>query len=210
MITFLKKYAENFLSSQNGEDGILRECMNRGLSVFHCVEIGGHDGRYCSNTAFLIESDTAVVTGTFVETDFNLYSQCKSNWAHNPLVKCICSHVDGQNINAFVDDKCDVLSIDVDGGDYQIFEGLKAKPKIVIVEIDSSIPPDSDELNSDGACGYGPMVRLGIEKGYRLLCHTGNLIFVDGKFKHLFPEILGTHPIVDSELYFNRGWMKVA
>lgn len=207
MLSFLHKYAKNYYASQNGEEGILAECEIRGISIFHCVEIGGHDGRFCSNTAWLIESDTAVVTGLFVEADFNLYQKCVSNWKHNALVRCQCSRVDGNNVNAFVDDSCDLLSLDTDGSDYQIFKGLNAKPKIVIVEIDSSIPPDDPSFNSDGAAGYFRGVELGLEKGYFLLVHTGNLVFVRDDYRHLFPEVKG-NPMVDSELYFNRAWIK--
>jgi hypothetical protein len=101
-----------------------------------------------------------------------------------------------------------VLSIDVDGNDYLIFDGLKAKPKIVIVEIDSSLPPTHYGLfNADGGAGYAPMVMLGLDKGYFLLCHTGNLVLLDGKYKGLFPEVVG-HPIINADLYFNRSWVR--
>lgn len=207
MISFVNEYAENHVYSQNGEEGILEEVLLRirdpRVDVY-CVEIGGHDGKFCSNTAHLIEQGAH---GKFIETDWNLWKKCSDNYADNPRVKCICSHVDQYNINAFVDDKCDVLSLDTDGGDYHLFQGMKAKPKIVIVEIDSSFPPESDEVNSDGAGGYGPMVRLGISKGYFLLAHTGNLVFVDDKYRELFPEIVGDG-IENAELYFNRGWVK--
>lgn len=216
MISFVNIHARNLFYSQNGEEGILIACARRFIdnSVFpsehtrpwgvHCVEIGAHNGRFCSNTALLINS---YASGLFVESDWNLYQQCVENYKDNPRVRVQCCHVDGKNINAFVDDSCDVLSVDVDGGDYQIFEGLKAKPKIVIVEIDSSIRPDSDELNADGACGYGPMVRLGIEKGYFLLAHTGNLIFVHNQYRDLFPEILGDGSS-NWGSYFKRDWLK--
>lgn len=208
MLSFLNKYGVNYLCSQNGEEGILAECQKRGIGIFHCIEIGGHDGRFCSNTAWVIESDIRVVTGLFVEAEYDRYLQCKSNWAHNPLVRSQCCRVDGKNINAFVHDDCDLLSLDTDGSDYLIFNGLIAKPKIVIAEIDSSIPPNSYEFNSDGAAGYARMVELGIEKGYFLLVHTGNCVFIREDFRHLFPEVKGKHPLIDSEYYFNRAWLK--
>lgn len=207
MITFVNKYAANHVHSQNGEEGILEECLFRIRDPrrdVHCVEIGANDGRFCSNTAHLIEQGAS---GLMVESDWNLYQQCKANWQHNGRVRVQCCHVDSDNINAFVDDSCDVLSTDTDGADYQIFQGLQAKPKIVIVEIDSSIPPNLNEFNSGGGAGYMPMVQLGIEKGYFLLCHTGNLVFVGEQYRDLFPEIQGD-PFVESELYFNRGWLK--
>lgn len=209
MLSFLNQYAKNYLASQNGEEGILLECQRRGISIFHCVEIGAYDGRFCSNTAWVIESDIRAVTGLFVEADYNRYLQCKTNWAHNQNVRSQCSRVDGHNINAFVDDRCDLLSIDTDGSDYEIFAGLKARPKIVIMEIDSSIPPNVQGFNANGGVGYFTGVELGIERGYFLLCHTGNLVFVRDDYKHLFPEVKSKHPLIDSEYYFNRSWLKV-
>ena len=207
MLSFLNQYAHNF-HSQNGEDGIIVECVGRmGLPFGHAVEVGGNDGQWMSNTRHLIESGWS---GLFVEANYDLYLKCKANWRHNPKVRSQCSRVDGKNINAFVDDRCDLLSLDTDGGDYQIFAGLEAKPKIVIMEIDSSIPPNDPSFNSDGAAGYFRGVELGLEKGYFLLCHTGNLVFVDEQYKHLFPEVKSRHPLIDSEFYFNRAWLKEA
>ncbi len=216
MLSFLHKYARNLFYSQNGEEGVIIQCVRRladnGVlrsdSQGHCVEIGGHDGKYCSNTALLIDSHWS---GLFVEADYNLYLQSKANWAHNPNVRSQCCYVDGKNINAFVDERCDLLSLDTDGSDYLIFDGLKAKPKpkIVIAEIDSSLNPEFASFNNDGAANYFAMALLGITKGYFLLCHTGNMVFVDGKYKHLFPEIAGD-PLRDIDLYFNRAWLKEA
>lgn len=206
MLSFLNQYAANYLASQNGEEGILQECQKRGINLFHCVEIGGHDGRFCSNTAWVIESDIRVVTGLFVEADYDRYLQCKSNWVHNPNVRSQCCYVNGDNINAFVDERCDVLSLDTDGSDYAIFKGLQARPKIVIVEIDSSIEPPSEHVNSDGGVGYWTMTTLALERGYFVLCHTGNLVLVHQDYAHLFPECT-PHPLKEWQLYFNRGWV---
>lgn len=208
MLSFLEKYAKNHVFSQNGEEGILIECLHR-MAIAgqgYAVEIGGHDGRYCSNTALLLENGWS---GLFIEADYNLYLKCKENWKHNPRVRSQCCCVDENNINAFVDERCDVLSIDTDGPDYMIFDGLKAKPKVVIVEIDSGLNPEFASFNNDGAANYFAMTLLGITKGYFLLCHTGNLVFVDEQYKELFPEIEGD-PLVDIDLYFNRSWLKAA
>lgn len=220
MLSFLNQYAKN-VHSQNGEDGIISECADRlelagwlgdkeppageAWKPGHCVEAGGNDGQWMSNTRLLLENGWS---GLFVEASYDLYLKCKQNWQHNPKVRSQCSRVDGKNINAFVDDSCDLLSLDTDGSDYEIFAGLRAKPKIVIIEIDSSIPPNDPSFNSDGAAGYFRGVELGLEKGYFLLCHTGNLVFIDEKYKHLFPEVKSRHPLIDSEFYFNRAWLK--
>ena len=204
MLSFYERYRKDFAFSQNGEEGILLECVRRmGIESGHCVEVGGHDGLYCSNTAYLIQRG---FSGLFVEADYDRYLQSRANWANNPSVRHQCCKVDGGNVNAFVSD-CDIFSTDTDGSDYRIFSGLKARPKIVIVEIDSSIEPPSEEFNSDGAPGYWPMTVLGLEKGYFLLCHIGNLIFVRDEYKYLFPEI-DKHPLIEWEYFFNRAWVR--
>lgn len=205
MIEFVNKYGSN-VHSQSGEDGVIQECVKRiPITNKVCVEVGGNDGLWLSNTRLLIDQGWC---GRFIESDYNLYLKSKANWAHNPKVTCQCSRVDGKNVNAFVDDSCDVFSSDTDGVDYEIFSGLKAKPKIVIVEIDSSFPPDVEGVNSDGGVSYRLMVELGLTKGYQLICHTGNLLFCDKVYKNLFPEIAGVHPLVEAEKYFNRSWLR--
>lgn len=205
MLSFLHKYASPGRYSQNGETGILNEALRRmGITQGHCVEIGANNGYYCSNTAELIEQGW---TGLFVEADYELYKTCAQNWGFIGGVRAQCSRVDANNINAFVDDRCDVLSLDTDGSDYLIFDGLKARPKIAIVEIDSGLDPAFSSFNSDGAANYFAMALLGISKGYFLLCHTGNMVFVLEQYKSLFPEVEGD-PLRDIDLYFNRAWLK--
>lgn len=206
MLSFLNKYGYN-THSQNCEDGVIQECVKRmGLTTRFAIETGGNDGLWLSNIRLLLEQGWG---GLYIEADYNLYLQCKQNWAHNPKVRSQCCYVDERNINAFVDDSCDLLSLDTDGSDYVIFDGLKAKPKIVIAEIDSSLNPDFASFNQDGGANYFAMTLLGITKGYFLLCHTGNIIFVDEQYKQLFPEIVGDS-LTDIEHYFNRAWMKEA
>lgn len=208
MLSFLHQYAKDYVFSQNGEEGVILEALIRiDVNKGHCVEIGGADGRFCSNTALLLQHD--YWTGLFVEADYNLYLKCKENWKDDPRVRSQCSYVDERNINAFVDDRCDLLSLDTDGGDYRIFCGMKARPKIVIVEIDSSLPPDKEVFNADGAAGYWAMTVAALERGYFVLCHTGNLVLLRQEYGHLFPEI-DKHPLVDYEHFFNDAWLKGA
>lgn len=207
MINFTEKYARNIVYSQNGEEGILIECARRmGIVSGYAVEIGGHNGLYCSNIAYLLRSGWA---GKFVEANYDLYLESKANWAHSLKVFHQCSRVDGRNVNAFVDERCDVLSLDTDGADYRIFEGLQARPRIVITEIDSSLDPTYSSFNKEGAANYFASLLLGLTKGYFLLCHTGNMIFVRNDLRELFPELEGD-PLVDIDLYFKRDWVKAA
>lgn len=205
MLSFLRQYADNGRYSQNGEQGIINEALRRiGIVKGHCVEIGANDGYYCSNTAHLIEQGW---TGTYVEADYELYKKCFQNWSFTNQVRVQCCRVTSQNIDIFVDNRCLVLSLDTDGSDYEIFKAVKAKPKIVIVEIDSSYPPDIVAFNKDGAGTYRNTVELGIVKGYFLLAHTGNLIFVASEHRSLFPGIEGDG-LGNAELYFNKGWLR--
>lgn len=206
MITFYNKYSKNYYSSQNGEEGLLEECLKRiPTKTKLCVEVGGNDGVWLSNTAWLIKFNGW--SGKFVEADFDLWQKSCENWKAFANVKSQCSFVNESNIDAFVSADCEVLSIDTDGVDYKIFKAMTHKPKIVIIEIDSSIHPYEDVFNRDGGAGYMPMVRLGIEKGYFLLCHTGNLIFIDQQYRDLFPEIVGDGLMNKSE-YFKKDWLK--
>lgn len=208
MLEFLNKYKKDYIYSQNGEEGIIQECLKRmNITMGHCVEIGANDGKWCSNTALLIDNGWSA---KMVEADFKLWQKCCETWKDNPKVSSQCSMVDAYNVNAFVKEDCVVLSIDTDGHDYYIFRALKEKPPIIIVEIDSSIAPYSEEkFNSEGGASYSVMTELAIEKGYFLLCHTGNLVLVDNKYKGLFSEITAD-PLIEHDLYFNKSWLKAA
>src|SRR6185369_10242652 len=136
MISFAKKYGEN-VYSQNGEDGILLEILKR-LKMLKgvCVEFGGHDGSYCSNTKILKEAGW---------TSY-MYDVC-------PLNKEVEERkITPENVNDLP--KCNVLSIDVDGEDFRIWQAYKGKPEIVIIEINSSFPPDVYHYSKETGCSY--------------------------------------------------------
>jgi hypothetical protein len=50
------------------------------------------------------------------------------------------------------------------------------------------------------------MVKLAIEKGYFLLAHTGNLVFVDKQYRKLFPEVKGDG-VKNFHEYFKCDWL---
>lgn len=202
MQEFYQKYGRNIKYSQNGEEGILLESLKRiGLSdKGNCVEFGAHNGNYCSNTMLLIDKGWH---GTMIEADVRLFELLLQN-SKSKNVSAFSVSICPANINDFVLGDVDVLSIDTDGdNDYDCFAALKSKPKIVIIEINSSFEP---EVVGRKDC-YTEMVALAFSKGYFLLCHTGNLIFIDNIYRPLFPEIIG-NGIFNSELYFNRSWLK--
>jgi xylulokinase len=74
-----------------------------------------------------------------------------------------------------------ILSIDIDSSDLDIWESLtRYKPKIVVIEINSSIPPgvylrQGHHVNGNS---FTATLAVGKVKGYSLVAHTGNMIFV--------------------------------
>lgn len=100
----------------------------------------------------------------------------------------------------------DVLSIDIDSYDYQVWKSLHTyKPKIVIIEINSSARVDNElHIHEHGkyqGTGFKPTLDLGVEKGYTFVLHTGNMFFVrDDLFDKL--NIHYTNPLEN----FRTNW----
>jgi len=198
------KFTENFKSnvhSQNGEDGLLREILSRlHMKTGHAVEAGANDGDHLSNTANLLKQGWS---GFMIEADEGLYQKCAARWSAYPDVKSYHERLGPHNINRFVGDCCDVLSLDTDSSnDYDCFEAMTARPKVVIIEINSSIQPWED----GGKTSYRVMVSLAMAKDYFLLCHVGNLIFIRNDFRSYFPEAK-YDPLSDSDRYFKTDWL---
>ena len=187
MLDFVKRYSDNGLYSQNGEYGLIREVIKRiGLLEGKAIEFGAADGFYCSNTADLCN-------------EFNwsrrLYDIAPSG---NGVAQM---NITEETVNHLPD--CDLISIDIDGNDFNVWKAYKGKPAIVIIEINSSLDPDIEFFHPDKGASFCTMNRLAEDKGYFLLCHTGNCIYVLNEYKQLFPEI----EEVTSEKFFNEGWL---
>jgi hypothetical protein len=180
MIEFVEKYSKNIFS-QNGEDGIIEECLKRmKIEIGSCCEFGAADGYFCSNTRALIEK----------------------GWRFTMLEAENGQFVTPENVNELVPD-CDVLSIDIDGNDYAVWKAYDKKPKIVIIEINSSLDPQKDFFTPEQGTNFSLMLKLGHSKGYFLLCHTGNMVFIKDEYLDLFDELDGHY---DFE-FFNKAWL---
>ena len=59
----------------------------------------------------------------------------------------------------------------------------KFRPKIVIIEINSGIPPGIEQTHSNLKIGnsFTSTIKHATKINYQLICHTGNCIFVDKK-----------------------------
>ena len=188
MLTFAQKYSKN-VYSQNGEDGIIEELINRiQPTILTAVEFGAPNWTWCSNTAYLADK------GWLVKMyDIN---------PEDPRIEK--KEITPQNVNEIGSPT--VLSMDCDGPDYYIWKAYNGSPDIVVIEINSSYQPNVYIVPGKSGASYMAMVMLGISKGYELICHTGNLIFVKKYLMDKFPEIIG-NPIKDHRLYFNRSWL---
>jgi len=186
MRKFVNQYSNN-TTSQNGENGIIEEALKRiGLSNGIAVEFGAPTKEYCSNIYPLEGWQKFYYDASPVDTE---------------IMKAL---INPENVNDIIPANADVLSIDIDGNDFNVWKAYNGRPAIVIIEINSSLDPDVEFFHPDRGASFTTMNRLATDKGYFLLCHTGNCIYVDLKYKDLFPEI---HLIVTSEYFFDRSWL---
>jgi len=183
--------------SQNGEDGIIEKILSiLKIENGFFVEFGAADGKMCSNTWNLVERGWS---GLYIEGLESYYNECSDNIKPYSNVKCINKYVDYKGDNTLdnilkesnVIYNFDILSIDIDSYDYHVWKSLeKFKPKIVIIEINSSIPEGHYQIHNppeEILTSFSSMVDLGVSKGYKPLCHTGNLIFIDSEIE--FEEV---------------------
>ena len=193
---FLSAYWEN-VNSQNGEDGIIKEILNRlNITSGYVCEFGAWDGVYLSNTFELIKRGFKSV---LIEGDEGRFNDLLKLSKDYPSITPICAYVDHvpgsenslDNLLKKTDIPVDfdVLSIDIDSFDYQVWDSLKNyKPKIVIIEINSHVDIfASDHIHTPGkfqGTGFHPMMALAVEKGYKMVVYTGNLIFVREELYH--------------------------
>lgn len=151
MRTVLNRFAsinefESRVSSQNGEDGILSEIFRRlriGAGFF--VEFGVQDGSEC-NTALLAASGWS---GVYVEVDPADASRLAERYAATPRIRTLQAFITAENItgifeSARVPAEFDILSIDIDGNDYWVWQALAPyKPRVVVIEYNAEhVPPE--------------------------------------------------------------------
>ncbi len=166
--------------SQYGEDGIIQYLIDvLQLSNKQCCEIG-MSGIVFSNTYNLVENYNWY--GVYVEKNKEELDKVKLGIHINLEVeKTGINSIDNILKNTKLDKNFDILSIDIDGIDYYIWDGLSTyEPNVVIIEINPFLGYDVDYINRGSifSSSFKSVVELGNRKGYTLVCMTGNLIFV--------------------------------
>ncbi|MCX6718088.1 MAG: hypothetical protein NTY81_00590 [Candidatus Staskawiczbacteria bacterium] len=198
---------EKNVYSQNGEDGILEKIFEIIKSDNkQCVEFGALDGKFLSNTYNLIENKGW--SGALIESDEKEYEKLTETYSVKPQNICLNRKVNFEgedtldNIlkNTPTDKNFDLLSIDIDGNDYHIWDSLKTySPKVVVIEFNSTIPTDiyfvqERNLEVNQGSSLFALSKLARKKGYELVAATlWNGFFVKREFFNLF-EIKDNSP----------------
>jgi hypothetical protein len=209
--------------SQNGEDGVLAEILRRvGAPTQFFVEFGIESGVE-GNCVYL--SDVARWSGLFMEADDQMYRMLERKYAPHPGVRTQQALVTPQNIEDLlrageVPLEPDVVSIDVDGSDYWVWEAIEQyRPRVLIIEYNSALDPHrrlvqpKDAGAWDGTDYFGASLgairSLGERKGYRLV-HTelaGSNAFLvrEDLVEDRFPEPDAV-PVRGAPNYFQTGY----
>lgn len=204
--------SERAVYSQHGEDGVIVALLSR-IPVSHkfIVEFGAYDGVTMSNSRRLIEQEGWAAL--LIEPDACLYKRLAARYRDYDRVTTLRSFVKPANINrlfrdAAVPEDFEVLSIDIDGPDYYVWQALTDfRPKIVIVEYNACIAPEreyvvpqAEALVLSGTSREGAsllsLYRLGKEKGYNLIYGElagANLFFIHDSCKQHF-DLSGLRP----------------
>ena len=133
-------------SSQNGEDGIIAEIFRRlepGPGGRFFVEFGVSDGRECNGAALVRDG----WSGLMIEGDPRIFQSLSRTYAGASGLRLLNAYVTAENIATLlrengVPDAFDLLSIDIDGNDYLIWEALAAfRPRVVVIEYNAAHPP---------------------------------------------------------------------
>lgn len=172
--------------SQNDEDGIIAGIFNRiGMTNKIFIEFGVQNGLEC-NTHYLLFHDWK---GLWIEGSPKYCGEILEKFRtviNSGQLKIANEFIMRENINdIFVDNgfsgEIDLLSIDIDGNDYHIFEAITSvNPRVVIIEYNAKFPPDcywvmqyDEKYIWDGSDKQGASLKalnsLAIEKGYQLV-----------------------------------------
>ena len=196
---WLNEFAGN-VTSQRGEDGIIEKVLEViGDNNKWCVEFGSWDGRYLSNTFNLITNKD--YSAVLIEGNTRRFQDLLKTHQGNRKVIPLNAFVGFEKENGLdslleatkIPVDFDLLSIDIDGNDYHVWENVRRyQPKVVVIEFNATIPnavefvqPRDMQVNQGSS--ILSIAKLAKLKGYELVAVTrGNAIFADAKYFSLF------------------------
>lgn len=129
-----------------------------------------------------------------------IHNQLCNNYDFDPPQKTLDESL--QEIQTVPDDY-DVLNIDIDSYDHEVWKEHIKTPKIVIIEISSHLDPMISGSNDQTS--FIDSLNIAKQKGYSCVCHTGNMIYVRN-------DLLGMLSIekqmINNIHLFNKSWLK--
>lgn len=170
--------------SQCGEDGVIEYLLGlAGVETGYFVEFGAWDGKHLSNSAWLAEKGWS---GCFIEGDTARFQDLLRNYEGNQNVAKLNAYVGSSGQNSLdallrsVDAPVDVtvLSIDIDGNDYHVWEALKDHSALLcVIEFNPTIPAhvgfvQDNEPTLNFGNSLAALWDLGRTKGYSLVAAT--------------------------------------
>ena len=179
-----------------GEDGILAKALELLPEPRRwCVEFGALDGVQLSNTFRLVsECEFRVV---LIEANAIKYRDLVSDYPHPQRAVFLNARVgfspddglDSLLSKTSIPADFDLLSIDIDGNDYHVWEAIKNyRPRLVLIEYNPTISNSVHFVQkaaldvNEGASALA-LTDLARRKGYELIADTGiNLLFVTAEY----------------------------
>jgi hypothetical protein len=200
MESYFLQFSKN-IHSQCGEDGIIEKIFEI-LSIKDgiVVEFGAMDGVELSNTYNLWKNKKfkSILIEKFEDhrdTLEKLESEMDNVNCH--ICEISPNKEDENSLDNILhrskfevnNDNLSLMSIDVDSCDYQIFESLSDfKPKLIVIETNTNYNYNEDYISENNGCSLSSVNKLANEKGYSLVCHTGNAFFVRNDLFNSLPK----------------------
>lgn len=196
----LYEYGKNIFS-QNGEDGIIEFLFKNIIKPTNglLLEVGAADGIWCSNIRNIYLNNLNY-DSILIEANENEYKNLIANTTE--LNNCFCYNkfIEQEGENSLdeiikcsnIDTNPLLISIDIDGEDYNVWKSLKTKFDLVIIET-----PLFFEIDKNGKKNINDYIELGNEKEYIFIGmsgilnkQAGNLFFLEKKFENkiILPE----------------------
>lgn len=170
--------------SQCGEDGVIEYLLGlASIERGYFVEFGGWDGKHLSNCAWLADKGWQ---GCYIEGDPIRYLDLVRNYPEGIGVATLNAYVGTtgeSSLDALLDrvqapSEITVLSIDIDGNDYHVWNALKRyTPILCVVEFNPTIPANISFVQTfDSTLNFGNSLaalnELAEQKGYSLVAAT--------------------------------------
>ena len=193
-------------TAQHGENIVIANIFDRiGTTNRQCVEFGAYDLRHASNvfplwahegwSALLIEGDPVRAEAMRREYERESWSGTSVRIINSLVTPRGAASIDALLASNGFESTPDLMVIDVDGDDYYIWREMHARPRLVIIEFNPTVPTHLALVQEEGARrGFGAsalaLLQLGQAKGYSLVaCTLGNAFFVETHYAAHFEHV---------------------